>query len=442
MNYRFLLLMCFFGLGFIQAQNTDENEALLKAEKALGPTIEAFMQCLKEGNTGACVTQIVTKATDTNKAFLIGGILYNIDPEHALALHQRAYKEQPKNVNFIREYAIELHRSGAYDQAIELYLEYAALVPKDYRVHVWLSECYLNIGEVEKAIEEWKASDFQNNHTGIDFAIHVIHGRTDQFYKRSALRTSIKNKDVKSAYELVYMDRNWELDWWNNKEQNEFLEEDLKLIASTFGTSNPIYKTIETYLEIVSNTGEFSDESAEIKSIFETQGILVKGGRIIPGKIGSDLMRIAISNDLIDSNAFYNQRKEELWQLAEKYQDIELLNSYAHLEGKVTGKVSAETDKKGWTEFKDERFAMSYFIGLGNNNTYDSPELAKALLDFPESVRIQLVKFTIAALQDKPYKKDLIKLIELEFKSLGSDPFTYCKTLNGYFYVLENGIKK
>jgi hypothetical protein len=127
-----------------------------------------------------------------------------------------------------------------------------------------------------------------------------------------------------------------------------------------------------------------------------------------------------------------------LLKLAEKTKDKETLNIYAYLQGSVNGKVDASIDKLGWTEFKDERFAISYFIGKADKNRYDDKELAQALLDFPNSSKLYWVKTNCAKIENKPLRPHLIELIKREFKTLGSDENHYSYPLKSFFGYLEN----
>ena len=80
----------------------------------------------------------------------------------------------------------------------------------------------------------------------------------------------------------------------------------------------------------------------------------------INGKIASDLLRISFINKLLDEKHFFEKRGKEMIELADKHKDEELLNIYAYLESVATGRVSEQTDKKGWNEYLSEKFAIFY----------------------------------------------------------------------------------
>ena len=410
------------------------------AKKELTEPLNSFFsECLLQQDCNTCIENLLSKATNEYDFYIIGGALYNIDADKSFQLHKKAYELKKNELNFNLEYAMELHRKGNYKEAIPIYLTYKNEVKEDFRIDVWLAECYLNIGNYEKSIEHWKIANHPKNHTGIDKAIYTIHGRTDQIQLRSKLRNEVQSKIEKSAYALIFLDLNWEIDWWNTNIQEYFLEEDLKLIKKAFKETSEIYKDLVAYNKVkhLSNQGSNSDS---IKTILLNSKILIANNRLIPnGKIASDILRICLINKLVSEQEFFETRKDEIMKLADSQKDGELLNIFAYLESVVNGHVSEKTDKKGWKEYNDERFAISYFIGLAEKNRYTNPDLKEALADFPNSAKIQWVKLNCALVENLDYQTDLIELIKKEFKSLGSDQNKYSYGLKSYFHLLENG---
>lgn len=429
----FLISIC-----FSCHSQTPENsrDKIDKAKKELTEPLNSFFsECLLQQDCNTCIEDLLSKANNEYDFYIVGGALFNIDADKSFELHKKAYELKKNELNFNLEYAMALHRKGNHEEAIPLYLTYKNEVKEDFRIDVWLAECYLNIGDKEKSIEHWKLANHPKNHTGIDKAIYTIHGRTDQIKLRSKLRNDVRSKIEKSAYELIFLDLNWEIDWWNTNIQEYFLEEDLKLIRETFKETSEIYKDLITY-----NKVKHFSNSDSIKTTLLNSKILIGNKRLIPnGQITSDILRIALINKLVSEQEFFETRKDEVIKLADSQKDGELLNIYAYLESVVNGHVSEKTDKKGWHEYKDERFAISYFIGLADKNRYSNPDLKQALIDFPNSAKIQWVKLNCALVEDLDYESDLIELIKKDFKTLGSDQSKYSYGLKSYYHILENG---
>jgi hypothetical protein len=424
-----------------KAQNeTKPNEDhIKKARTELTPAIQYFYSdCIVNKNCNDCITDLISKAKDDYQNYLIGGLLYDIDPKTSYKLHKSALEKHPNELHFNLEYAIESHRIEDYKTAIKHYKIYKEANVEDYRVNVWLSECYLNIDDYQKAIEHWKLANHSKNHTGIDKAIHIIHGNTEQIKKRSQLINRVKSKDSNSAFELIFLDMNWELDWWNTNIQDYFLEKDLNIIQQVFGVKSKEYLQLSVYNKIKHLSKDYNSTDS-IKSILTTSKLIIYNNPLtLNGKVNSDILRISFINKLLDEKTFFTERGQELITLADIHKDEELLNIYAYLEATVNGHVSEDIDKKGWNDYLSERFAISYFIGLADKNTYDNPDLEKAIIDFPKSSKLNWVKLNCAKIEGKPIKTDLIHVIKKEFKTLGSDRNKYSYALKNYFYLLKN----
>ncbi len=422
-----------------QVKTENNKEKIKKAQTEITSALEYFLSdCLVNKDCDECIKELVSKTSNEYQKYLIGGALYNIDSKVSYDLHKSAYEKYPNELNFNLEYAIESHRIGDYKTAIKHYEIYKRAKDSDYRVDVWLSECYLNINDYSKAIEHWKKANHPKNHTGIDKAIYIIHGQVDQIKKRSGLIAKTKSKDSNSAYELIFLDMNWELDWWNNNIQEYFLEKDINTIKSTFGSDSKEYLQLSAYNKI-KHLSKKSSPKDSIKTAFLDSKLILDNNQMpINGKVASDLLRISFINRLLDEKEFFEKRGQKMIELADKYKDEELLNIYAYLESVATGHVSEQTDKKGWNEYQSEKFAISYFIGLADKNKYDNPDLEKALIDFPNSSKIHWVKLNCAKIEGKDIKADLVEVLKKEFKTLGSDQSKYSYGLKNYFYLLEN----
>lgn len=437
----FIILSIAFLSSNAQIKTENNLEFIKKAQDELKPVLEYFYSnCLLYKNCDDCINELVAKAKNEYQKYLIGGVLYTIDSKKSYELHKEAYNKRPNELRFNLEYAIENHRIGNYTTAIKHYLTYKQKNTTDYRIDVWLSECYLNTQGYTKAIEHWKLANHPKNHVGIDKAIYTIHGQTDLIKKRSSLIEKIKTKDAKSAYELLFLDMNWELDWWNTNIQEYFLKEDIITVKNIFGGDSKEYLQIVAYNEIkhLSKKGNSKDS---ITAILKKSKLILNDNEMpVNGKITSDLLRISFNNKLLDEKDFFKKRGTQIIELADLYKDEELLNIYAYLEAVTTGFVSEQTDKKGWDEYHSEKFAISYFIGLASKNTFDNPDLTKALVDFPNSAKIQWVKLKCAKIEGKNIKDDVIALLKKEFKTLGSDQNKYSYSLKNYFQLLENEI--
>ena len=436
MNKLILLLPALFTFLTSCSQTLVSNrEKIEKAKVELADPMKNFSSCIVKSNVKVCEDELIKSADNEYKKYIVAGVLYEIDPEQSLKLHKEAYIANTTEQNFVLEYAIELHRNKQYNEASKLYEIYSEKVPTDYRVHIWLSDCYLNTGETDKSIENWNESNHPENHVGIDNALFTIYGKTTQIKKRSDLKADIEQGKFSSFFPLIFLDKNWESDWWNTNTQEYFLNEDLKLAEIKLGNTNPDFKTLKAYLEI--KRLEEQNKTEEIKKILTDNKIILENYPIPPfGEISSDLLRICFMNKILNESDFYSKRGDELLELAKKTKDKDLLNIYAYLQGTVNGKVDSQIDKMGWKEFKDERFAQSYF-SIKTDIKYDDKELNEALLDFPNSSYLFWLKAKCAKMENKPVRADLIEAIKREFKTLATDPSKFSYRLNSFMRTLK-----
>jgi hypothetical protein len=416
------LLTVLFFLSCSGQKLKPEREKIEQAGKQLAEAMSDFSVCTLNSDVDVCIQNVVKQGDDGFKKFVIAGLLYEIDPDKSFQLHKEAYESNTQELSFNREYALELHRKGQYAAAAEIYEKYGKEEPTDFRVNVWLAECYINTGDIDKAIANWTKTNHPQNHTAIDNAIYVVHGNTSQLKERSRYRKEIEKGNKQSFYPLIFMDMNWEFDWWNSGVQEYLLKEDISLLEHTLQKTDADYLTLQAYIEIKkgTNAGLGKDSIAALL----TRNKLIINSNPLPtyGKITSDLLRICFMHQVIDEAEFYKTRGEELLKLTTETKDNELFNIYAYLQAKVNKKVDPAIDKLGWMAFKDERFATSYFIGKREKNRFDDKELAQALLDFPNSAKIYWIKVNCAKIEHRPMKELLVELIKREFKTLGSDP--------------------
>ncbi|TDP02032.1 tetratricopeptide repeat protein [Flavobacterium sp. 245] len=411
------------------------REKIETAKTELKEANKNFSTCIVKSEVKLCVDELSKNGTDEYKKYSIGGILYEIDADKSFKLHEEAYLANKNDLNFVLEYAIELHRKEKYAEASKLYERYSENLPKDIRAYVWLSDCYINTGKIEKSILNWGKANHADNHISIDNAIYIIYGKTTQIKTRSDLRSEIEKGKTSNFYPLLFLDKNWETDWWNTHTQKYFLDEDLKLAQTKLGETNPDFKILKAYLKI--KELEEIGQSEEIKKVLIENKIILENNPIPAfGEFSSDLLRICFINKLLNENEFYTKRGNELLDLAKKTKDKDLLNIYAYLQASVNGTVNPEIDKLGWKEFRDERFAQSYFSAKANDLRYDDIELNEALADFPNSSYLFWLKAKCAKLENKPVRQNLIELIKREFKTLGTDPNKYSYRLKSYIGTL------
>jgi len=416
---------------------TSNREQIEKAKTDLKNEMNTFSSCIVKSDLNVCVNDLISSADNEFEKYIVAGILYEIDPKQSFNLHEQAYLSNTLDENFVLEYAIELHRKLRYSEAAKLYEAYFVKAPKDFRINVWLSDCYINIGEVDKAIANWTYARHYENHTSIDNAIFTIYGKSNQLKSRNDLKLNIEKGKFSDFYSLIFLDSNWEFDWWNKGSQDYFLNKDLELAKMTLGVDSKDFKNLNAYLDF--KKLEKSADTEKIKQILVENKLLVENYPLIEyGEISSDLLRICFTYDILNEADFYKKRGDEILELAKKTKDIGILNIYAHLQVTVDGIVKPEIDKLGWKEFNSEKFAKSYFTIRVDKINSDDIELNEALSDFPNSSYLYWVKAKCNKVENKPVREHLIELIKREFRTLDSDPNRFSNRLKSYMNTLAN----
>lgn len=440
-----LSLFCTSAIAQTFSADRDKIEA---ANKKLEAPMLTFERCLPTGDADSCTAAFLANAQTPFEKYIAGAFLYKMAPGVSFNLLKAAWQAAPDNLYTNYEYAIGLHRQGKYKEATEIYLRCMAQMPGDVNLCTWLADCYINTGDIPKAIEYWGKAGHADHHTSIENDIYIIYGHPDQPLQRNELRKQMLTGNKQAFYALVYKDMNWEMDWWNKQVIHEFLEADMALAKSKFTGDDADYKAITAYVKLKQLSGEdvydtlyasglstTNGHSDSIKALLSAAHLLVDGAPIPPyGPVTSDMLRICFNNKALPENEFYKRRGDELLEMAKARNDVELLNIYAYLQIAVKGHVEPSIDKLGWQQFHDERFAVSYFARKGEKA--DDNELTEAIKLCPSPVLISMKAYK-AKMNNKPVKEQLIEIIRLEFRTLSSDlSGHFSNGLNSYFGLL------
>jgi hypothetical protein len=427
----FLSTICF------SQKISKDKTGIEKAKSELMPALQNFFESLVSVDLDSNINRLLQfKEGKLNnyERYLIGSTLYAFDEDISIKLGEEAYKNDSTHYNIIFEYALDLHRKKRFNESKYLFEKLANDGAEDYQVYLFLSECAYNLGDIDKGYEYWSKTNHQQNHIEIDNSIHLIHGRSNQFRKRNQYLKEIKNGKFEHATDLIFLDANWEMDWWNTVAQKFFLEHDLEIIKTQMGENVELYKLLKIY-------GEMKKSDLPKKDKFEP--MLKEVGYFInkkpfpkDSKIGALILSLALDSYIIEPRPFYAERKNELKTLCDSTNEIKYLNILAYLQATIDGKVKPELDKLGWDKFHDERFAKSYFQGL-NQSADNCKILEKALKDFPESSALQRFEYDCIKNDKAKVKKYFSEIIVNEFKSLKGDESRYSYTLKNYILKLK-----
>jgi hypothetical protein len=413
------------------------KDSINVAKAALANSFAIFNSSIIDSSFDKVTSGFISKINKPYEQYLVAGVLFEMDASISYQLHKKAFLSDTNNIYFMLEFAIELHRNKEFLQALQLYQKYISFAKEDVRIYAWLADCFINTNQIAKAKASWQMANYKKNHTTIDFAICTIHGNTNQIKKRSELRNEIAKGNANAALDLIFLDYNWQQDWWNTSQHEVFLKADVALIRKNFTAISATNKLIEIYTTIKKLDTQNEAEHTIRKYLNKNKTLLHDYYLPSNGKIVSDILRICFKWKIIDIKEYYLSRGEEILMLAKKLNDSELLNIYAYLQSTTTLKIDASIDLLGWHQMKDKRFAISYFIGKNGQNKSTDLELKQAIKDFETSSKLYWIFVNCAKVEGQNIQLFLPELIKKEFMSLETDPNNYAYTLNTYFSFLH-----
>lgn len=415
------------------SQTIRPMEKIDRSLRTLQTAIAHFQTSLADHDPDSCAQQLLPLATEAASQFIIGHTLNNIAPEQTLRLYEAAARADPNEDRYLQAYATALLRQGNYTAATPLLEKLAARQPDDYRFQVWLADSYIHTGQPKQAVAAWKKADYDSHHQAIDQAICNVYGPSSQYRQRDSLRKAITAGKTAAAYPLIYLDCNWATDWWHTVALDSFLTADLQLIQDK-GLPAKDLQILQFYADLKQLPEITYDKLLDMLSINQ----LIIRDQPLPsnGKLAADLLYASFRQRIADPDEFFAQRGDDLLHLAKKYNDVEFLHIYSHLQTTVQGKVAPEIALQGWKTYHDEHCAISY-LTVKKNKKYDDPELALALKEFPDAPLLYFYKASLADIEKKPDAPAwLAKAIQREFRSLGSDAAHTAAKLNEYFSYL------
>jgi hypothetical protein len=242
----------------------------------------------------------------------LGNLLYSLDHRLSYQLHEKAYALRPDDrmVNF--EWALQLHRAGKCDLAIDRYQAHLTAMPEDTKIFALLADCLIRLGGYKAAVEAWGKAGHDRQHTAIDFAIHWIYGKEGPQKQRNDLLKKIRGGDLTQIEKLILLDLAWNRDWWNTSIYSEGLSRDLKE-ARTLLAKEP--KRLAD-LEALSKRRHSGMTDDEMKAESQTSYSIVGDEILLPE---NSLMATALAEDLLASKLItpqhlYQQSQKELWK--------------------------------------------------------------------------------------------------------------------------------
>lgn len=427
-------------------QKVSFYDEVVSLTEANATKFESISKIAGEGEVAKAngmLAKLADESKDPAMIFIVANMLYGADPAKSYQLHKKVYEALPDEKLVNLEWAMERHRKGEYPEAATLYGKYLELEPLDVKCNALLADCLLRSGKMKEAVEKWNAAKHGQNHVSIDFAIFEIYGGPLPLQRWGDLSAKINAGKTELIEQLLWLDMNWDQNWWNKSVNQHRLSTDSKMAEKILGSENQRLLDAKCYIKL--KTGDL--DTASIKAAMLKAGVIIgdKGRLPANSKIASGLIEIALENNFESRTQIIDRFGNLLLERAKsKEGDSEALNILCYLSIKNDREKLAEYDRYGWERYHEARFAGSLLAGMIRTKELklSSPELKQALADFPENGVIAMIQLELAG--DKDVTNDIIATaIKSQYRRLDTDSLVPGNSyaIKSLFHKLETHLK-
>lgn len=351
-----------------------------------------FEELILKGRKSIANKRLKTLVPDADKTafdyFILANMLFKSEPEASYSLMKTANVLMPENPYILFELAMHEHRSGNCKAAIPFYEKASKQFQKHQNKKIWvyITHCRLMLGDYKQALESWGKVNFSEHHISIEKSMYDIFSNKDLDIEREKMINSIMTGSAKQVCELIELDKNWEIDWWNVKIKKEFLEYDTELLKTLSKNNKSIESASELCLHGISlNDREFINFASQsgywgatykLPEVPATSFILIR--ELVKRKIATpEEILIRYEDQLVSNHRAFPD-------------DIRTLNLLAYLyDATKNYEKLKKIDLHGWKNLKLQKYAESYVSRIPNNSLEYKSALEIASKDFPNSVRIR-----------------------------------------------------
>jgi hypothetical protein len=443
-NHLLIVLLSFAIQSSVYAFDADEfyATAAKTGQKYQALTASDEMRRLDvEGRVSESNQRLRRLVPDQDKTFydyfILGNMLFETDWQSSYEYMKRAEALEPDNPLLLLERGIHEHRAQNYLQATAYYERFhSSQTGKNHAVSwAYLTHTYLMTGQVNAALEAWGSAQFGRNHTAIEKGMYTIFANSQQQRDRQRLVAEINAGHSNKLCDLWRLDSNWEIDWWNKKAKDRYLEFDLQLAQQVIKRGS----IDAEYFAFCSESADLSDAEylAELKKL----GIL-EGKRRLPESpaLVYAIVQTLIANNLMSTTEFLSTFESQLLDFANRnprdrqYFDV-LAFLYADTENFELLRV---VDMHGWRKLNIENFAASYIADLDPKSASYATLLDEALTDFPNSVTLNQFRLEDSAGSSETAVARFVAAQFANVKNNWSGP----SRLNDYMLSLKHELAK
>lgn len=427
-----------------QPAHSAEVPDFISKSQAAGKIYKDFIESseslllIKEGKKSEVNERLKTLVPDKNKTvydyFTLSNLFYKADRSTSKSYIEKANELSPKNPFILYELAMHEHRSGNCKVALPMYETAGALFEvTSPNLWAYVTHCHLMLGNYAAATRSWQKADFRNHHIGIEKSMYEIFSTQNSDLEREKHINFIRAGSADAVCELIELDRNWEIDWWNVKEKKEYLEYDIELVNSLSKNNNELQNPVSLCINSTNlKDGDFRKYIAE--SGYWGREYLLPDGPMATYFLIRELKKrdIATPKEIVER---YEQ------QLLKRHiadpSNQRTLDIIAFLYSTTGNNEKLKRiDNYGWKRLGLQKYAESYIQGIPNT----APELREtvelAASQFPNSVKIQGANLILNNQSDHR-KKSLMMYVAAQFANVKNHMYGEFR-LNDYMASLEH----
>ncbi len=369
---------------------------------------------------------------DVEHLLQVGNMLYRLDLQRAIQLHEKALKISPDRKDVLLELAYDYTAAGRCQDAVKAWD--ALQVPKLVvgATAAIASYCYVEVGEYDKAIASWALSDYLGRHVGVEKEIYNVFGRPDPAITHAAGFRNYADHGWVGAGEWVRNAIFWQSDWWNQSTDTKALES-IRAELDVHGDKEAL-RELACVITMEDMPPEQALQTAKACGFVDADHAIPRNSGI------AYVVAVRIGN--ANFEMLEEQWGNEIVRRA-KQGDVNALKLAAALFAHSGNAESlAKIDELGWKKFKLAPFALSrlYGLGIGESNAMTAAlrdQLNSAVEAFPLDAPLQMMAVRQLQPSGIAYRDAVAHLILAEFHSLSHSSELSAQPnargLNGFF---------
>lgn len=184
--------------------------------------------------------------------FVLGNLWFDMDPDFAFTMHERAFALAPKEPDVQREWALCLHRRGKFADAEPLYAGLPVDGADDEQPQQALrAECLLHLGRLADAAAAWKIGRASTPAEHVQHVLDWIHGAENPYARRARILSELAAGNASNAEELLLGDVFWRQEDEHYFVKYEYMEHDGRLAFEKLGAESERAKDLRAIVDFL-----------------------------------------------------------------------------------------------------------------------------------------------------------------------------------------------